>query len=177
MLVSGWLASRKKDVTTILIATMLLPPIIGNILMNCGPTRGVKLLGLYTISFANGILPLNMSLISGNIRSVTQKMTMTSLMLVAFCGGNIIGPQLFKASEAPHYPTTYIIFACTYALGAISSLGLRFYLKWENRKLDAEERPATPPTPVLEFHRQTSEPEIVYPVLEHEEVKGFRYRL
>lgn len=68
--------------------------------------------------------------------------------------------------------------AVCYAIASVSSLGLRFYLSCVNRRWEKEERPPTPPTPILEFRASEEAAEVV--VVEQEPqvvVRGFRYRL
>lgn len=86
---TGWFATKHQDKTTIIIAGLLVPPTISFMLLNRFEGRILNLLLWYTISFTHGILPLVSSLVASNIRSVTQKMTMTALMLIAFCSGNM----------------------------------------------------------------------------------------
>ena len=51
--------------------------------------QGAKLVGYYLLGFSHGIIPLTMSLIGSNVKGVTKKMTMTALMFIAFCAGNV----------------------------------------------------------------------------------------
>ena len=48
-------------------------------------------------------IPLQLSVISSNIAGFTKRSTVSALMFVAYCIGNIAGPQFFLASEAPNY--------------------------------------------------------------------------
>ena len=86
---AGWFASKYQDTTTILISGLLIPPTVAFILLNRFDYRILNLFLWYTISFTHGILPLISSLVASNIRSVTQKMTITAMMLIAFCSGNM----------------------------------------------------------------------------------------
>ena len=49
----------------------------------------MQLFGYYLISFGPGALPLAMSVMNTNYRGMTKKMTMTALMFVAYCTGNM----------------------------------------------------------------------------------------
>jgi hypothetical protein len=44
-----------------------------------------------------------MSLVSSNVAGFTKKATVSSMMFIAYCVGNIIGPFLFFEHEAPKY--------------------------------------------------------------------------
>ncbi len=51
-------------------------------------------------------IPLSLSLISSNVAGFTKRSVTGALMFVAYCVGNIVGPQFYFASEAPHYPVS-----------------------------------------------------------------------
>ncbi|KAF4626864.1 hypothetical protein G7Y89_g11291 [Cudoniella acicularis] len=140
ILVSGRLATLHRNTSTILISTMTIPPVIGSALMNWGPNPWIKLTGYYLLGFSHGVMPLTIALVGSNFRGVTKKMTVTALMFCSFCGGNIIGPQLFHKSEAPHYPTAFKSIAISYALVSLTSLFMRFFLIRINKKRDIAER-------------------------------------
>ncbi|KAM3502271.1 hypothetical protein MY11210_009118 [Beauveria gryllotalpidicola] len=80
--------------------------------------------------------PLNVSMITSNTGGFTKKMTMNSMIFIAYCVGNIIGPQLFFARESPSYTSGFLAMLVCYAGGIILSIMLRFYLVWENRRRD-----------------------------------------
>lgn len=80
-----------------------------------------------------------MSLLQANYRGVTKKMTITSMMFIAYCAGNIAGPQFFKSSEAPLYQTSFRAILICYIISAVLAVSLRCYLQWFNRKRDREE--------------------------------------
>lgn len=48
-------------------------------------------------------MPLSFSLISANTGGFTKRATVSAMILIAYCVGNIIGPFLFFEREAPHY--------------------------------------------------------------------------
>ncbi len=45
--------------------------------------------------------PLSLSLIATNFKGATKKMTVTAVLFVGYCIGNIAGPQFLKSTEAP----------------------------------------------------------------------------
>lgn len=92
---------------------------------------GYCLLLGYVCSF-----PLNVSMITSNTGGFTKKMTMNSMLFIAYCVGNIIGPQLFFDREAPKYTSGFLAMLVCYVAGVILCLVLRFYLMWENRRRD-----------------------------------------
>ncbi|KAL3426598.1 major facilitator superfamily transporter [Phlyctema vagabunda] len=178
ILITGWLASRYRNITTILISTIIIPPVIGAALMNWASQNGVKLFGYYLLGFAHGAIPLTMSLIGSNTKGITKKMTMTAIMFIAFCSGNIAGPQLFKKAEAPHYPTAFKAILICYALASLASLGLRFYLIWVNKRRDLAEGTETygTGTAAAAFPGATVS-DVDYEDITDYNTIGFRYRL
>lgn len=53
-------------------------------------------------------IPLSLSVISSNVAGFTKRSVTSALMFVAYCVGNIIGPQLFLTSEEPAYPVSSV---------------------------------------------------------------------
>ncbi|KAJ6785219.1 hypothetical protein PWT90_02953 [Aphanocladium album] len=92
---------------------------------------GYCLLLGYVCSF-----PLNVSMITSNTGGFTKKMTMNSMIFIAYCVGNIIGPQLFFARESPTYTSGFLAMLVCYGAGIALCMVLRFYLIWENRRRD-----------------------------------------
>ncbi|TWU72972.1 hypothetical protein ED733_003903 [Metarhizium rileyi] len=84
----------------------------------------------------SGNFPLNMSLMSGNFGGFTKKTTLNALCFIAYCAGNIIGPQLFFEREAPNYQSGFLALTICLALGFAMCWVIRFYLMWENRRRD-----------------------------------------
>ncbi|PHH66593.1 hypothetical protein CDD81_6430 [Ophiocordyceps australis] len=91
----------------------------------------------YTANF-----PLVMSLVSANIGGFTKKTTVNALSFIAYCTGNIIGPQLFFAREAPSYTSGFLAMMICLGSGLTLSLGFRLHLVRENRKRDEGEQGA-----------------------------------
>jgi hypothetical protein len=55
---------------------------------------------------------------------------------IAYCAGNIIGPQLFFQGEAPTYQSGFLALLICLALAFITCWVMRFYLIWENSRRD-----------------------------------------
>lgn len=55
---------------------------------------------------------------------------------MAYCTGNIIGPQLFLAREAPSYTSGFLAIMVCFGVGVASCLALRLFLIRENRIKD-----------------------------------------
>ncbi|KAF2135537.1 uncharacterized protein K452DRAFT_323006 [Aplosporella prunicola CBS 121167] len=139
VLITGRLAGHYRNITTYLIAGTVLFPVVGSALIYTGVARGVKLFGFYLLSTGPAALSLALSLVGVNYKGETKKMTMTALLFVAYCAGNIAGPHFFVESEAPRYQTAFRTIMVCYALVVLIAMGLRGYLAWANRRRAAGE--------------------------------------
>lgn len=68
--------------------------------------------------------------------SSTSVANNTYQVFIAYCLGNIIGPQLFFEDEAPSYPSVFLSMIICFGAALVLSIVLRFYLIWENRRRD-----------------------------------------
>ncbi|KAL5337613.1 major facilitator superfamily domain-containing protein [Aspergillus crustosus] len=139
---TGWIAGRTRNLNCILIACVLVVSGIGSTLVYARvyhASLGVQLLGYFLLAAGPGALPLTMSLAQTNYKGVTKKLTMTASMFIAYCVGNIAGPHLFRASEAPKYETSFRTILVCYALAAALALSLHVYLRRLNARRDREE--------------------------------------
>lgn len=55
-------------------------------------------------------IPLSLSLITSNVAGFTKKSVTSATLFVGYCVGNIVGPQLFQANEAPAYSVSLAYF-------------------------------------------------------------------
>jgi hypothetical protein len=74
------------------------------------------------------------------VAGYTKKQLTGAILFTGYCVGNIIGPQTFKASEAPRYHSAYIAMLVGYVvkLGAITVLYVYMYMA--NKKRDREQQ-------------------------------------
>ncbi|KAJ5102812.1 hypothetical protein N7532_003341 [Penicillium argentinense] len=138
---TGWLAGRFRQLNCLLVVAVVIPCVIGSAIIysRAHIVLGVQLFGYFLLSTGPAAMPLAMSLVQANYRGVTKKMTMTALLFLGYCVGNISGPQFFLSSEAPTYNTAFRTIMICYALTVLLALGLRFYLQWKNARRAREE--------------------------------------
>ncbi|PYH92088.1 MFS general substrate transporter [Aspergillus ellipticus CBS 707.79] len=139
---TGWWAGKSQKMNCLLIIFVVALSIVGSAMIyaRAHPVpRGAQLFGYFLLSTGPGALPLMMSLLQANYRGVTKKMTVTAMIFVAYCAGNIAGPQLFKASEAPVYQTSFQAIMICYVISAGLAMVLRGYLGWLNAKRERDE--------------------------------------
>ncbi|PNS16044.1 High-affinity nicotinic acid transporter [Sphaceloma murrayae] len=94
--------------------------------------RGGLLAGLYLANFFIGCTPLNFQWITGNTAGHTKRALITTAMNAAFAIGNIIGPETFKAKDAPMYKPAKVSLVATWSGSAACLLLLAVYYRWSN---------------------------------------------
>lgn len=62
------------------------------------------------------------------------------MMNAAFAIGNIIGPQTFRALEAPVFQSAKISLVCTWSISGILALVLVSYYVWANKRRAARQQ-------------------------------------
>ncbi|OAA36176.1 major facilitator superfamily transporter [Beauveria brongniartii RCEF 3172] len=132
---TGWLAGRYRTLNCILIIVVVLPCVIGAAIIYCRkqiPSHSIQLFAYFLLSSGPASMPLNMALVQSNFKGVTKKLTITALLFIAYCTGNIAGPQFFRDSEAPTYNTAFKTIMICYSLVIVLSIVLRAYLQWFN---------------------------------------------
>ncbi|KAJ2979236.1 hypothetical protein NQ176_g3368 [Zarea fungicola] len=92
---------------------------------------GTCIMGANSASF-----PLLVSILSGNIGGFTKKSVVNSINFIAACTGNIIGPQLFYARQAPRYTSGFIALIVCHSTSILLTLVLRFYFIFVNKSRD-----------------------------------------
>ncbi|KAK3900814.1 allantoate permease [Staphylotrichum tortipilum] len=97
-----------------------------------GRLMGVAL----SISCASNF-PLIMAMTSSNMGGFTKKATVSALTFLAYCVGNIIGPQLFFDRETPSYPSGFLAMIICFAFSLVVCFMYRLYLIRENKRRDS----------------------------------------
>ena len=75
-----------------------------------------------------------LSLIATNVAGYTKKTTVAALYLVAYCVGNIIGPQTFRPKDAPRYRPAEITIICCWCACLVDLLFIWWYCRRMNQK-------------------------------------------
>lgn len=138
---TGYLAGKFRTLNCLLIVGIVVPCVIGAAMMYCRERlpHGVHLFAYFLLCTGPASMPLTMSLVQSNYRGVTKKMTITALLFIAYCTGNIAGPHFFLKKEAPTYGTAFKAILVCYSLVIVLAVMLRFYLQWMNaQRIKAE---------------------------------------
>lgn len=114
LIVCGFLGDRYGNRVLIGMSGMILAW-IGMLLIVCLPlsNNSGRLVGYYLMQASpTGFVAL-LSLISSNVAGYTKKTTVGALYLIAYCAGNIVGPQTFRPQDKPRYtPAEIAILVC-----------------------------------------------------------------
>ncbi|KFA69925.1 hypothetical protein S40285_03902 [Stachybotrys chlorohalonatus IBT 40285] len=139
--VGGAFIAMKYHMKGPVIAALALAPITGCIIMLSTPhtpdQRVALLFGYYMISFYPGIIPLIYSWSSSNTGGDTKGKCTSSALFIGQSLGNIIGPLLYRPSEAPEYSrgllSNLVLYCAIVALAGITSAYL-FYLNRDHSR-------------------------------------------
>ncbi|KAH7198287.1 major facilitator superfamily domain-containing protein [Fusarium flagelliforme] len=138
MFTGPYVASKFKNVRTIVMCVWLLPTLIAvNLFWQLPRTnKGGLLAGYYMCASFVGALIVALQMPASNVGGYTKRTTATAFVFLAYCIGNIIGPHGFIGSEAPIYQTgCKLIIGCV-AAQVVIALILRFVLIRRNRLRD-----------------------------------------
>jgi MFS transporter, ACS family, allantoate permease len=133
LITCGFLGDRYGNRVLFGISGVILS-VVGMLLVVCLPLSNNtgRLAGYYlTQASPTGFVVL-LSLISSNVAGYTKKTTVGALYLIAYCAGNIIGPQTFRPKDKPRYrPAEITILVCW----SICVLDLGF-IAWYYRRMN-----------------------------------------
>ncbi|KAJ5578604.1 uncharacterized protein N7459_007568 [Penicillium hispanicum] len=136
--ISGYLASRFRGVRHFIMIGGLLVALLGAVLIFALPdsNRVGRLLGYYLLVGFSVTFVVAMTLVQSNVAGRTKKTMFTSSFFVSYCVGNLIGPQLFFAREAPRYQSGFASMIVCFA-AQIAIVGLMYVLNArENKRRD-----------------------------------------
>ncbi|EMD66371.1 hypothetical protein COCSADRAFT_169327 [Bipolaris sorokiniana ND90Pr] len=136
-----FLASRLPNARTYMMALYICPTIIGTTLIWQLPRTNLAgcLAGYYLVGSYVGGLVIALQFPASNVAGYTKRTTGTAFVFLAYCIGNIIGPQAFLAKEAPIYETgVRTVLACSVAQFFLA-FAIRALLARRNAQRDREE--------------------------------------
>ncbi|PYI19604.1 MFS general substrate transporter [Aspergillus japonicus CBS 114.51] len=149
IVLTGWICSRIRNIRIILLVSCCLPVIAGFVMIwksSWGHKPVTPVAGYSLIGFFGPVVGLTISLGASNVTGETKKSFMASAIFVAYCVGNIVGPQLIKSQQkADHYPElwTGLIICYCITIASASTLAVLWYCENKRRAaldLDESER-------------------------------------
>jgi ACS family allantoate permease-like MFS transporter len=92
-----------------------------------------------------------LSLIASNTAGHTKKVVTSALSLIAYCVGNLVGPQTFLVKQAPTYQTAKILIVVSYIITSVCLITMYVLNVWENRRRDRKDEKLPPELHNSEF--------------------------
>ncbi|KAG8532451.1 uncharacterized protein KY384_002328 [Bacidia gigantensis] len=135
LIVCGYLGDKFRN--RLLVCTSgLLIAIMGMLLIVCLPlsNHGGRLAGYYFTQSSPTPFVALLSLIATNVAGYTKKTTVAALYLIAYCAGNIIGPQTFRPGDAPRYVPAEITIIVCWSACLVDIIFIYIYCRWQNQK-------------------------------------------
>ncbi|KAF2271848.1 allantoate transport protein [Westerdykella ornata] len=149
ILLCGYLSSKIANIRIILLIVNCLPVIAGCAMIWKSewsyhaptPVAGYSIIGTF-----GAVVSLVIVIGMGNVAGATKKSTMAAAIFVAYCVGNIVGPQLINSeTKKDHYPELWTGLIICYCITIAASVALYYVLWRENKRraalpMDEEER-------------------------------------
>lgn len=141
MLSAVWVDKRFNQTILAMIAAVV-PTIAGTVVWLIVPFEAGKRVGLlfayYIMISFWACSGLALSLVSRNVAGQTKKSVVIASNFIFWATGNAIGPQVFRAKNAPRYfPALAVILGC-FVLLEITLFLMRVYYIWQNKRRDAK---------------------------------------
>lgn len=157
----SWFSGRFNASGFAILFLLLFGGVLGGCLVSFSPkdNKGAQLTGNYLTNIIGSSASLLFSYASTNFAGHTKRVTMNSLLLIAFCEfgslpglsswvlcprkradkkcigiGNIVGPLTFRQQDAPEYTPAKIAIVATTAGAILVTMLLMTYYWWENRR-------------------------------------------
>ncbi|KIV78691.1 hypothetical protein PV11_06314 [Exophiala sideris] len=140
-LILAFIASRIPNSRCAIIVLVNTVPMISAILMWKLPRSNKHgLLAAYYVFYTYWApYVLSTSLPMANTSGHSKKVTMNAIYFLAYCIGNIVGPQVFRTSDAPNYSHGYIGLLACLIVGSFAMGGYGTLRHLENKRRDREQ--------------------------------------
>ena len=121
LVVSTFLSSKYGEGKRIFaIVICYVPGVISCAILHASPlnshTKGLHLFAVMFIGCVAASAGIMYSLLSSNVAGYTKKTVSGAMFFASYCVANIVSPQTFIASEAPHYTTGIAVALAAFCL-------------------------------------------------------------
>ncbi|CRG92567.1 putative transporter C460,05 [Talaromyces islandicus] len=136
----SYLAATTRRYRTPIVAVSILLPLLGAVLCYALPRTNLagQLVGLYILYTYWAPYVTLVSVYQANIAGHTKKIALYAWFYIAWTTGNIIGPQTFRADQAPTYTGGTVAMIVCYVVAIVAVLTYGALCHRENRKRAAE---------------------------------------
>ncbi|OQE43016.1 hypothetical protein PENCOP_c003G05192 [Penicillium coprophilum] len=137
-------------------AGLQLISLAGSIMVSqINPTQKVsRLAGMWLFPAYSAGVPIVLSIIASNVAGYTKRTTVTAVMFIGNCAGNITGPFLFFSDEMPDYGSAWIGIMVSLAISFVSILALRQLFQFQNQQRDRRQNVKIDPESRQEFEAE-----------------------
>jgi len=169
ILLTGYISSRRTGLIIIQLVLCTLPVIAGCAMIwksTWSYRAAVPVIGYTLIGFFGPVVSLIIVAGMSNVAGQTKKGLMASNIFVAYCVGNIVGPNLIKSqTKVRHYPELWLGLIICYCILIVTCGVWYFYLKRENARRER-----------MDLHEEDRD-EMAFKDLDDSDNKYFRYVL
>ncbi|KAL4899318.1 hypothetical protein BDW74DRAFT_189424 [Aspergillus multicolor] len=138
---TGYICSKFRNIRVLTLILCCLPVIAGFVMIwksSWGHKPVTPVAGYSLIGFFGPVVGLTISLGAANVAGETKKSFMAAAVFVAYCVGNIVGPQLIHSQQkGAHYPDLWTGLIICYCITILSASVLGVLCWRENRHRDA----------------------------------------
>ncbi|KAJ6504899.1 MFS general substrate transporter [Mycena vitilis] len=127
-----------KGYRTYLMVATNIPTVVGFAMVAWAKPKAARLIGFWITGASNATFVVGLSLVSGNVGGQTKKAIASAAVFLGVAAGNIVGPFLFKDSEAPTYLTGVVGCMVSRILEIFVILALRMVFSRANAKRDRD---------------------------------------
>ncbi|KAJ5776516.1 uncharacterized protein N7511_001527 [Penicillium nucicola] len=104
------------------------------------PSKKVaRLAGMWLFPAYSAGVPIILSIIASNVGGYTKRTTVSAVMFIGNCAGNITGPFLFFSDEMPNYESAWIGIMISLAIAFVAILLLRQILHFQNQRRNSQQ--------------------------------------
>ncbi|KIH86274.1 MFS transporter [Sporothrix brasiliensis 5110] len=111
MLFAGWIGSRIPNIRLIIVMLACLPTMAAFIIIwksHWSSHAAAPVVGYSLMGFFSPVVSMSLVLASTNTAGGTKKSFMSGVLFVAYCVGNIVGPQMIRSQTVKqHYPALW----------------------------------------------------------------------
>uniref|UniRef100_A0A8H7N127 Major facilitator superfamily (MFS) profile domain-containing protein n=1 Tax=Bionectria ochroleuca TaxID=29856 RepID=A0A8H7N127_BIOOC len=140
ILLTGYLGSKFSNIRIFMLVFTCLPVIAGCAIIwksEWSYHAAAPVVGYSITGFFGGTVSLIITIGMSNVAGHTKKSFMAATIFVAYCVGNIVGPQLiWSETKKDHYPALWTGLIICYVICILASLALYAVLRNENKKRD-----------------------------------------
>lgn len=136
MVVTCALASHVPNVRLLMMSFNVAISMVGIIIVFYVETQATRMVGLVISVISAVNIPLAVSVVTSNIAGFTKRSVTSAAIFVAYCVGNIIGPQFYSDTQSPAYRMGLKSTIAAFAFAMFFLLCLLVYYVYENRRRD-----------------------------------------